>query len=100
MLSIIQRVNCANVVVDDQKVADINKGILALVCIENEDTDQNFEKMADKILKYRLFDDYDGKMNLSLTDIYGEIIIVPQFTLAVDTKKVIDQVLVVVALMK
>lgn len=44
MLSIIQRVNCANVVVDGQKVADINKGILALVCVEKEDTHQNFEK--------------------------------------------------------
>lgn len=44
MLSIIQRVNCAKVVVDNQKVADINKGILALVCVEKEDTQQNFEK--------------------------------------------------------
>ncbi|OEZ33407.1 D-tyrosyl-tRNA(Tyr) deacylase [Francisella endosymbiont of Amblyomma maculatum] len=87
MLSIIQGVNCANVIVDDQKVPDINKGILALVCVEKEDTDQNFEKMADKILKYRIFEDDADKMNLSLTDIDGEIIIVPQFTLAADTKK-------------
>ena len=82
MLSIIQRVNCANVVVDD-----INKDILALVCVEKEDTDQNFEKIADKILKYRIFEDDACKMNLSLTDIDGEIIIVPQFTLAANTKK-------------
>ncbi|MEY8673697.1 D-aminoacyl-tRNA deacylase [Francisella philomiragia] len=87
MLSIIQRVNCANVVVDGQKVADINKGILALVCVENEDTHQNFEKMTDKIIKYRIFEDDVGKMNLSLADINGEIILVPQFTLAADTKK-------------
>lgn len=87
MLSIIQRVNCANVIVDGQKVADINKGILALVCVEKEDTSQNFEKMADKIIKYRIFEDDAGKMNLSLADIAGEIILVPQFTLAADTKK-------------
>ncbi|MBK2266985.1 D-aminoacyl-tRNA deacylase [Francisella philomiragia] len=87
MLSIIQRVNCANVVVDGQKVADINKGILALACVENEDTHQNFEKMTDKIIKYRIFEDEAGKMNLSLADIDGEIILVPQFTLAADTKK-------------
>ena len=87
LLSIIQRVNCANVIVDDQKVADINKGILALVCVEKEDTDQNFEKMADKILKYRIFEDDADKMNLPLTDIDGEIIIVPQFTLTADIKK-------------
>ncbi|EDN35186.1 hypothetical protein FTBG_01071 [Francisella tularensis subsp. tularensis FSC033] len=87
MLSIIQRVNCAKVVVDNQKVADINKGILALVCVEKEDTQQNFEKMADKIIKYRIFEDDAGKMNLSLVDIDAEIILVPQFTLAADTKK-------------
>ena len=87
MLSIIQRVNCANVVVDEQKVADINKGILALVCVEKEDTHQNFEKMTDKIIKYRIFEDEADKMNLSLADINGEIILVPQFTLAADTKK-------------
>ncbi|MBK2152436.1 D-aminoacyl-tRNA deacylase, partial [Francisella tularensis] len=76
MLSIIQRVNCAKVVVDNQKVADINKGILALVCVEKEDTQQNFEKMADKIIKYRIFEDDAGKMNLSLVDIDAEIILV------------------------
>ncbi|MDE4957253.1 D-aminoacyl-tRNA deacylase, partial [Francisella tularensis subsp. holarctica] len=69
MLSIIQRVNCAKVVVDNQKVADINKCILALVCVEKEDTQQNFEKMSDKIIKYRIFEYDAGKMNLSLVDI-------------------------------
>jgi len=87
MISIIQRVTNASVTVDNKKVADINKGIIALVCVEKEDTNQNFSKMADKILKYRIFEDADGKMNLSLTDISGEIILVPQFTLAADTKK-------------
>ena len=86
MLSIIQRVSCANVVIEQQKVADINKGILALVCVEKEDTHQNFEKMAEKILKYRIFEDEAGKMNLSLRDIQEEIILVPQFTLAANTR--------------
>ncbi|MED7819140.1 MULTISPECIES: D-aminoacyl-tRNA deacylase [unclassified Francisella] len=86
MLSIIQRVSCANVIVEQQKVADINKGILALVCVEKEDTHQTFEKMAEKILKYRIFEDEAGKMNLSLRDIQGEIILVPQFTLAANTR--------------
>lgn len=87
MLSIIQRVSSANVIIDNEKVADISKGILALVCVEKDDSIQNFEKMADKILKYRIFEDDAGKMNLSLSDIDGEIILVPQFTLAADTKK-------------
>ena len=56
--------------------------------------------MADKILKYRIFEDDTDKMNLSLTDIDGEIIIVPQFTLTADIKKVIDQILVVITILK
>ncbi|APC90761.1 MULTISPECIES: D-aminoacyl-tRNA deacylase [Francisella] len=87
MLSIIQRVSCANVVVNQQKVADIATGILVLVCVEKDDTHQIFEKMADKILKYRIFEDDAGKMNLSLQDISGGIILVPQFTLAANTTK-------------
>ncbi|AIT09635.1 D-tyrosyl-tRNA(Tyr) deacylase [Candidatus Francisella endociliophora] len=87
MLSIIQRVSNADVTVDKNKIAKIDKGILALVCVEKDDSTQNFEKMTDKILKYRIFEDDAGKMNLSLTDIEGEIILVPQFTLAADTKK-------------
>lgn len=87
MLSIIQRVSKANVTVNNNQVANISKGILALVCVEKGDTSQNFAKMADKLLKYRIFEDDAGRMNLSLADIDGEIIIVPQFTLAADTKK-------------
>ncbi|GAB4221792.1 MAG: D-aminoacyl-tRNA deacylase [Francisella sp.] len=87
MISIIQRVSCANVVVNNIEVANINKGILALVCVEKDDSPQSFEKMINKLIKYRIFEDNEGKMNLSLADINGEIIIVPQFTLAADTKK-------------
>ena len=87
MLSIIQRVSTADITVNNDQVANISKGILALVCVEKDDISQNFEKMADKLLKYRIFEDDACKMNLSLADIDGEIILVPQFTLAADTKK-------------
>ena len=87
MISIIQRVSSASISVNNQQVANINKGILALICVEKDDSIVNFNKMADKILKYRIFEDDAGKMNLSLQDIHGEIILVPQFTLAANTSK-------------
>ncbi|RUS69085.1 hypothetical protein EGW08_023158 [Elysia chlorotica] len=87
MLSIIQRVKHANITVDGVSVADIQTGILALVCVETDDTDTQLNKMADKILKYRIFEDGEGKMNLSVNYIQGGIIIAPQFTLAANTNK-------------
>ena len=87
MLSIIQRVSSANVTVYQEKVADIEQGILALICVEKDDLVTNFNKMSDKILRYRIFEDDAGKMNLSLQDIASEIILVPQFTLAANTAK-------------
>ena len=87
MISIIQRVNKAKVIVDGEKVAKIKTGILALVCIEQQDDVISFAKLTDKILKYRIFEDDDQKMNLSVQDIEGGIILVPQFTLATDTSK-------------
>ncbi|QIV96779.1 D-tyrosyl-tRNA(Tyr) deacylase [Allofrancisella inopinata] len=87
MISIIQRVSSASVIVDDTTIAKIDQGILALVCIEKEDNSNNFNKIADKILKYRIFEDEANKMNLSLQDIRGGIILVPQFTLAANTTK-------------
>ena len=87
MISIIQRVNSAKVIVEEKEVATIEHGTLALVCVEIDDQITTFSKMADKILKYRIFEDGAGKMNLSLQDISGEIILVPQFTLAANTRK-------------
>lgn len=87
MLAIIQRVSSAKVIVEQKNVADIDQGILALVCVEKSDTTINFNKIADKILKYRIFEDGSGKMNLSLLDVVGEIILVPQFTLSSNTSK-------------
>ena len=87
MIILSQRVSSANVVVDNQIVANIDKGILALVCVEETDDDVIFARMIEKILKYRIFEDTDNKMNLSLKDINASIILVPQFTLTVDTSK-------------
>ena len=87
MLSVVQRVISASVVVESKIVGSISNGIMVLVCVETDDTEQNLIKMADKLLKYRIFEDDDGKMNLSVKDIGGGVLLVPQFTLAADTKK-------------
>ena len=87
MLSIIQRVSSASIAIEKKETASIQHGILALICVEETDTSTAFNKMTDKILKYRIFEDDAGKMNLSLQDIDGEIILVPQFTLAANTSK-------------
>ncbi|APC97917.1 D-aminoacyl-tRNA deacylase [Francisella frigiditurris] len=87
MLAVVQRVSCASVSVDNLMVGSINKGLMALVCIEPDDLPNNFEKMADKLINYRIFEDENNKMNLSVSSINGGILIVPQFTLAAETKK-------------
>jgi D-tyrosyl-tRNA(Tyr) deacylase len=83
----LQRVNYATVRVDGIEIAHIGKGILALVGISREDTLQDLEWMARKILELRIFDDAEGKLNLSLQDIGGEILLVSQFTLYGDCRK-------------
>lgn len=87
MKILLQRVKNANVVVDGKVIGEISQGIMALVGIEPEDTPKIIEKGIDKLLKYRVFSDEEGKMNLSLKDIAGELLLVSQFTLAADTKK-------------
>ncbi|MHC5225981.1 D-aminoacyl-tRNA deacylase [Ignatzschineria sp. LJL83] len=87
MKILLQRVKNANVVVEGNVVGEISQGIMALVGIEPEDTPKIIEKGIDKLLKYRVFSDDEGKMNLSLKDIAGELLLVSQFTLAADTKK-------------
>lgn len=87
MLAIVQRVSCASVSVDNLMVGSINEGLMVLVCIEPDDLLDNLEKMADKLINYRIFEDENNKMNLSVSSINGGILIVPQFTLAAETKK-------------
>lgn len=85
MLTIIQRVSCAQVVVNDITIGKIEQGIMALIAIEKEDTEKTAKRLLERILNYRIFADEKGKMNLSLRDITGGLLIIPQFTLAADT---------------
>lgn len=85
MIALIQRVTRADVRVDDEEIASIGKGVLALVAVERGDTDDAARRLAERVLAYRIFSDPAGKMNLSLKDVKGELLAVSQFTLAADT---------------
>jgi len=85
MIALIQRVTHAHVSVADNIIGKINQGLLVLLCAERTDTPAVAKTLCDKLLKYRVFSDTQGKMNLSVTDIDGGILLVPQFTLAADT---------------
>lgn len=87
MIALIQCVNYASVRVDGQIVADIKRGGLIFVGIEKNDTSVNVSALFDKLRKLRVFPDEQGKMNLNIEQAQGEILLVPQFTLAADTKK-------------
>ena len=86
MIALIQRVTDARVEIDGRTVGAIGRGILALVGVERGDGEAEAARLADKVLGYRIFPDAAGKMNLSLLDIKGGLLAVPQFTLAADTK--------------
>jgi len=87
MKALIQRVSHAQVMVNSDVVGAIDKGILLLLGVEQADTQEKANKLLHKVLNYRIFADADGKMNLSLKDIGGGLLVVSQFTLAADTKK-------------
>lgn len=87
MIGLIQRVNHASVKVNDNPVGQIDKGILLLLGVEKTDDEEVARKLADKILKLRIFSDDEGKMNLNLTQANGSLLIVSQFTLVADTQK-------------
>lgn len=87
MIALIQRVTHASVVVNDLTVGQIGPGILALIGVEKADTEKNAERLLERLLGYRIFPDAEDKMNLSLRDTAGGMLLVPQFTLAADTKK-------------
>jgi D-tyrosyl-tRNA(Tyr) deacylase len=86
MKTLIQRVRSARVEVAGEVVGAIDQGLLALVGIEPQDTPASVEKALHKLLNYRVFSDAAGKMNLSLSDVAGGLLLVSQFTLAADTK--------------
>lgn len=87
MLGLIQRVSSASVVIDHETIGEIDQGLLLLLGIQKHDVMGSAEKLLRKVLSYRMFSDPRGKMNLSLSDINGGLLIVSQFTLAADTKK-------------
>lgn len=87
MRAVVQRVTSSNVKVDGSIVGEIGKGILVLIGISKEDTMEDIIYTKDKIINLRIFDDSQGKMNLSLMDINGELLIVSQFTLYGDCRK-------------
>jgi len=87
MRAVLQRVKKAGVIVGGKSVAGIGKGILALVAISREDTAEDLRWMARKITELRVFNDREGKLNLSLQDTGGELIVVSQFTLYGDCRK-------------
>ena len=87
MRAVIQRVNHASVTIENKIKSTINKGLLILVGIEGDDTDEDINWLSNKITQLRIFDDEAGIMNLSVKDIDGEILTISQFTLHAKTKK-------------
>ncbi len=87
MKGLIQRVQHASVVVEGETIGKIDSGLLLLLGVERDDGESKADKLLDKVIKYRVFGDSDGKMNLSLNDTGGSLLIVSQFTLVADTRK-------------
>jgi D-tyrosyl-tRNA(Tyr) deacylase len=86
VIALLQRVTEARVSVEGRTVGEIGPGVLALVCAERGDTVSSAERLVERILAFRLFADGAGKMNLSVRDTGGGLLLVPQFTLAADTR--------------
>jgi D-tyrosyl-tRNA(Tyr) deacylase len=87
MLTLIQRVTRAEVRVAGESVGTIGPGLLALVAVEPGDGEAQAQRICERLLGYRIFDDLDGRMNRSLSDVGGGLLLVSQFTLAADTRK-------------
>ena len=87
MIALIQRVSSAKVEVDGEIVGQIGKGLLVLLGVEKDDDQSKADKLAEKVLNYRVFSDADDKMNLNIQQVAGEVLVVSQFTLVADTQK-------------
>lgn len=87
MIGLLQRVQAARVTAEDRILAEIGSGLLVLVGVERGDDERKAERLLDRILGYRVFPDSEGRMNLSLRDANGALLLVPNFTLAADTAK-------------
>jgi D-aminoacyl-tRNA deacylase len=86
MIALLQRVSHASVAVEGEVIGNIKAGLLVLLCAERGDSEQQADALLSKLLAYRVFSDEVGKMNRSLSDIAGGLLLVPQFTLAADTR--------------
>jgi D-tyrosyl-tRNA(Tyr) deacylase len=86
MIALLQRVTRASVEIAGEPHASIGRGLLVLIGVKPEDDEPRASKLAERLLSYRVFDDEAGKMNLSLRQIEGDLLLVPQFTLAADTR--------------
>jgi D-tyrosyl-tRNA(Tyr) deacylase len=87
MIALIQRVKHAKIVVENKTIGEIDQGILALIGVEKNDAQPQADRLLERLLNYRMFADHEDKMNLSIQDIQGSLLLVPQFTLAADTQK-------------
>lgn len=87
MIGLLQRVTRAEVRVADESIGRIDRGLLVLVGVQKGDDEAHAERLLERLLGYRVFEDGDGRMNLSVRDVTGGLLLVPQFTLAADTRK-------------
>ncbi|QOL26011.1 D-tyrosyl-tRNA(Tyr) deacylase [Thalassotalea sp. LPB0316] len=87
MIALLQRVSDASVTVNQKIIGEIGKGLLVLVAVEPQDTEESVKRLANKVAKYRIFADENGKMNLNVAQAGGDILAVSQFTLAADTSR-------------
>ena len=87
MRAIVQRVSSSKVIVNNETVGSINKGLMVLLGVGKDDTHWDMEYLADKIVNLRIFEDENHKMNLSVLDVQGELLVVSQFTLSADCRK-------------
>jgi D-tyrosyl-tRNA(Tyr) deacylase len=87
MIGLLQRVTNASVTVDGQLIGKIDQGLLVLVAVHRDDEERDIVRLGERILTYRVFPDAEGRMNLSVQDVSGSLLLVPQFTLTADTRK-------------
>jgi D-tyrosyl-tRNA(Tyr) deacylase len=87
MIGLLQRVSGARVVVDGETIGEIGRGLLVLVAVHRDDSERDIARLAERIAGYRVFPDEQGRMNRSIRDEGAGLLLVPQFTLAADTKK-------------
>ena len=87
MIGLIQRVSRADVRVDGETIGEIGRGLLVLIAVHRDDTERDIARLAERLLGYRVFPDADGRMNRSAAEESAALLLVPQFTLAADTRK-------------